>query len=71
MESMQEDPGGEPCQGITLDCIAAMGCVVPFMLASEQGALIAPVVHTIVRPASAVARLRGRVPDPAFEPPTS
>lgn len=71
MESMEEDPGGEPCKGITLDCIAAMGCVVPFMLATEQPALGAPAVHTIVQPAASVARLRGRVPSPAFEPPTS
>ena len=71
MKMMQEDPDGQPCKGITLDCIAAMGCVVPFTLANEQPGLIAPELHSAVRSRSLAARLTGRVPAPEPEPPTS
>lgn len=71
MKMMQEDPAGAPCTGITLDCIAAMGCVVPFTLTNEQPALNAPVLPTTVQLASLVTPLSGRVPSPELEPPTS
>lgn len=71
MEMMQEDPDGAPCTGITLDCIAAMGCVVFFTLVNEQSALNAPVLPTNVELASLVTPLSGRIPSPEPEPPTS
>jgi hypothetical protein len=30
-----EKPGPTPCKGMTLDCIAAMGCTVPLTLGEE------------------------------------
>ena len=71
MKMMQEAPDGQPCKGITLDCIAAMGCVVPFTLADEQPALNAPVLAAGVELASIVMPLSGRVPSLEPEPPTS
>jgi len=71
MKMMDKAPDGEPCKGITLDCIAAMGCVVAFTLADEQPALNAPVLPTNVELASIVTPLSGRVPSPEPEPPTS
>lgn len=71
MKMMQEDPDGQPCKGITLDCIAAMGCVVPFTLANEQPGLNAPAFQPAMRSAALAARLTGRVPAPEPEPPTS
>ncbi|WP_319798389.1 hypothetical protein [Nitrobacter sp.] len=33
MKMMQkQQPEGKPCKGLTLDCIAAMGCIVPVVL---------------------------------------
>lgn len=69
MKTMHEDPGGEPCKGITLDCIAAMGCVVPFMLANSQVDLIAPALSTGIQPVAVIARLSGRIPSLETEPP--
>src|SRR5262249_11217520 len=42
MEMMQKapKPGQKPCKGVTLDCIAAMGCVVPVLMV--PGALAGP-----------------------------
>lgn len=40
MEMMQQDgqePGKMPCKGLTLDCIAAMGCTIPPFAVSEPG----------------------------------
>lgn len=70
-EMMQQDPDGQPCKGITLDCIAAMGCVVPFTLTKEQPALATPVLQAVIPPTALIARLSGRVPSPEPEPPTS
>lgn len=69
MEAMQDDPNGEPCKGLTLDCIAAMGCVVPFTLTNELPALPAPALRPTLQLASLVDRLNGRVLSPEPEPP--
>lgn len=71
MKAMQKDPSGEPCKGITLDCIAAMGCVVPFTQPNEQPSLSAPLLPTSIEVASLVTPLSGRDPSPEPEPPTS
>jgi hypothetical protein len=32
MQKEQPQPAHKPCKGLTLDCIAAMGCIVPIVL---------------------------------------
>ncbi len=71
MKVMQEDPDGEPCKGITLECIQAMGCVVPFTLADTRADLIAPLTPAGVQFGALAVRLKGRVPPPEPEPPAS
>ena len=59
----------QPCQGLTLDCIAKMGCVPSFTLT----ALLAPALALDNRPGlfgpTPVARLTGRNTTPEPEPP--
>lgn len=71
MEMMEQGPDGQPCKGVTLDCIAAMGCVVPFTLGNEQPPLATPVLQAVIPPTALITRLSGRVPSPEPEPPTS
>lgn len=65
-EKSQKD---EPCKGLTLDCIAKMGCAIPLSVVTPD-ALPAPAEY---RPARAennpVARLVGRTFGPEPEPP--
>lgn len=72
MEMMQKapQPVQKPCKGITLDCIAAMGCVIPLAVAPEP-ALIDKMVHARMEhfPAPGNA-LTGRALAPEPEPPT-
>lgn len=44
MEMMQKQsqPAEKPCKGLTLDCIAAMGCVIPALLGNGGVPLAAP-----------------------------
>ncbi len=44
MEMMQKapQPAQMPCKGMTLDCIAAMGCIVPVLVRDEGAALAMP-----------------------------
>jgi hypothetical protein len=44
MEIMQtqSQPAQAPCKGITFDCIAAMGCILPMLTHDERIALAAP-----------------------------
>ena len=72
MEMMQKapQPAQKPCKGMTLDCIAAMGCVVPLAVAPES-ALVDKMIHARMEhfPAPANA-LTGRALAPEPEPPT-
>src|SRR3546814_3589086 len=45
MAMQQPAPKEKPCKGLTLDCIAAMGCVVPLMAADLTGGIAAPHIH--------------------------
>lgn len=69
MAQQKQQPGQKPCEGMTLDCIAAMGCVVPMTLrdaptlASRE---IAPV--TDFWPTTAVLSGSDLTPEPP--PPT-
>ena len=42
MQEQQPVPAQKPCKGLTLDCIAAMGCVVPIVLKEPAGPVSAP-----------------------------
>ena len=73
MEMMQEHqpaPAQQPCKGLTLDCIAAMGCVVPIMLGNAAASTEAP--HRNAPPPFwvAVTILAGSDLPPEQHPPT-
>jgi hypothetical protein len=72
MEMMQKapQPAQKPCKGLTLDCIAAMGCVVPIAVTPES-TLVDKMIYERMEhfPAPANA-LTGRVLAPEPEPPT-
>jgi hypothetical protein len=70
MDAMGKKPEKAPCKGVTLDCIAAMGCVVP-LLPVNAPVLEPSLLFTKVIPASSpMLRLAGRAPPPEPEPPT-
>lgn len=66
----QPQPENQPCEGMTPDCIAKMGCAVPVALIPP--AMIAPPIqlHASTPPPSAVVRLVGRNTGPEPDPPT-
>ena len=72
MEMMRKapPPAPTPCKGMTLDCIAAMGCVVPVLVQDEAAAVAEPRAPTrqIFWPTTAV--LAGSDPPPEQHPPT-
>ncbi|MFX7930421.1 hypothetical protein ABTK36_19895, partial [Acinetobacter baumannii] len=41
MMAQQQQPTQKPCKGMTLACIAAMGCVVPMAVRNDAPALAA------------------------------
>ena len=41
MMAQQQQPAQKPCKGMTLACIAAMGCVVPMAVRNDSPALAA------------------------------
>jgi hypothetical protein len=70
MMAQQQQPEQKPCKGMTLACIAAMGCVVPMAVRNDAPALA-------VRPAdpslafwTTTTVLRGSDLAPEPEPPT-
>jgi len=69
MMEKQSQPEQKPCKGLTLDCIAAMGCVVPFVLQSAAPlATSQPFSLQAFWPATAILVGTELTPDP--EPPT-
>jgi len=73
MEMMQErqpEPDKKPCNGLTLDCIAAMGCTLPFVLREvlPQMAVAAPAAARAFWPLVTV--LVGSDRPPEIHPPT-
>lgn len=42
MQKQQPEPAQKPCKGVTLDCIAAMGCVVPIVFKESAAAIALP-----------------------------
>lgn len=70
MAKPQPAPEKKPCKGMTLECIAAMGCVVPLMVADLTEAVAAPFLYDAPDfwPQTNVLAGRNLAPDP--EPPT-
>lgn len=70
MMAQKQQPAQKPCKGMTLDCIAAMGCVVPIVLgdAPAMPAPLAPIKVAAFWPSATVLRGSELTPEP--EPPT-
>lgn len=70
MAKPQPAPETKPCKGMTLECIAAMGCVVPLMVADMTDAVAAPFLYDAPDfwPRTNVLTGQSLAPDP--EPPT-
>ena len=66
----QPQPEKQPCEGMTPDCIAKMGCAIPVALIPS--AMIAPTIqlHASAPLQSLVVRLVGRDAGPEPDPPT-
>jgi len=70
-EMMGIDPSQDkkPCQGLTLDCIAKMGCAVPPAVVSSAVPLAAAVHMPGLLDPLPVQRLAGRMIGPEPDPP--
>lgn len=74
MEMMQQgrqEPGKMPCKGLTLDCIAAMGCTIPLFAVPEPGTLGGSLHARQVHFLPAVHQLVGLSTGPEPPPPTA
>ena len=71
MQQGGQEPGKMPCKGLTLDCIAAMGCTIPLFAVPEPGAvgglLYAPQLHFL----PPVRQLAGLSTGPEPPPPNA
>jgi len=64
-----QQPGQKPCKGMTLACIAAMGCVVPMVVRNDAPALIAREADATLVFWTTTTVLRGSELTPEPEPP--
>jgi hypothetical protein len=48
MMGKQPHPAEKPCKGLTLDCIAAMGCAIPLARLDAAAAVEQPVVTPVM-----------------------
>jgi hypothetical protein len=70
MMAEQQQPAQKPCKGMTLDCIAAMGCVVPMVLRNDAPALASHETDPTAAFWPTIIVLRGSELTPEPEPPT-
>jgi hypothetical protein len=70
MMAQKQQPAQKPCRGMTLECIAAMGCVVPIALqdVAPLPASLEPAKVLAFWPTTTVLRGSDLTPEP--EPPT-
>lgn len=68
--AQEQQPSGKPCKGLTLDCIAAMGCVVPIVLRDAPRIPAAPIPHQAMAFWTTTTILHGSDLTPEPEPPT-
>lgn len=74
MEMMQQEPqqpAQKPCKGMTLDCIAAMGCMIPLLALIEPGRIGATFHAQQVHFLPTVRHLAGLSLAPEPPPPTA
>lgn len=74
MEMMQQgrqEPGKMPCKGLTLDCIAAMGCTIPLFAVPEPGPLGGSLYARQLHFLPPVRQLVGLSTGPEPPPPTA
>ena len=71
MAKQQPAPEKKPCKGLTLDCIATMGCVVPLIAADLADGISKPRIYGAPGfwPTHAVLAGKSFAPDP--DPPTN
>lgn len=63
-------PAQKPCKGLTLDCIASMGCVIP-LAATPEPTLMGKFVYERTQHFPArISVLAGRALEPEPDPPT-
>jgi hypothetical protein len=70
MMAQQQQPKQKPCKGMTLACIAAMGCLVPMAVRNDAPALAARPADPSLAFWPATTVLRGSEIAPEPEPPT-
>ena len=70
MHAMGKQPAKTPCKGLTLDCIAAMGCVVPLLVVEGPWMSLSFFIPDGLLVSTSPPRLIGRSPPPEPQPPT-
>jgi hypothetical protein len=70
MMAQQQQPAQKPCKGMTLACIAAMGCVVPMAVRNDAPALAVREAGPTLAFWTTTTVLRGSDLTPEPEPPT-
>ncbi|MBV1692649.1 hypothetical protein KRR38_34725 [Novosphingobium sp. G106] len=70
MMAQQQQPAQKPCKGMTLACIAAMGCVIPMAVRNDAPALMVPAVGSTLAFWTTTTVLHGSDLSPEPEPPT-
>lgn len=69
MMGINKSEDSAPCKGLTLDCIAKMGCALPLAFITPANVLTATDYRAIPIDQLAVTRLMGRSVGPEPEPP--
>lgn len=70
MKMMSEEPS-QPCDALTLDCIADMGCVVPITLDGRQPVVTEQILEQHRPRLLLTSPLSGRMVPPEPEPPAA
>ena len=70
MMAQQQQPAQKPCKGMTLACIAAMGCVIPMAVRNDAPMLAAREAGPTLAFWPTTTVLRGSDLTPEPEPPT-
>ena len=69
--AMMAKPSEKPCKGLTLDCIAAMGCVIPLVAADLTGGIAPARLYDAPSFWTTDTILTGKAVAPEPDPPTS
>lgn len=69
MMGIDKSQGDQPCKGMTLDCIAKMGCALPLTVETPATALARATYRAPPADQLPVTRLNGRTLGPEPDPP--